>query len=394
MAIFNKGDNEQIKYVSSNLLDKFINLAIEKEASDIHIQPEEKEILIRLRIDGILQEVEKAPLEILNRLISRIKVLANLDISETRQPQDGRFQIEKPDFKIDIRVSTFPTVYGECAVIRLLNQAKLITSFKDLGLEDKQKQIFEKIIKKPYGLILTTGPTGAGKTATLFSILNKLNTPDKYIVTLEDPVELRLPLIRQSQIMTEYKFDFAQGLRSLFRQNPDIIMVGEIRDKKTAEIAVKAAMTGHLVLSTLHTNDSIGALIRLKEMGLEKFMINSAVIGVIAQRLVRRVCLNCRESYKPESGLVKSLGLDETKQITFVRSRGCKLCRNSGYIGRTGIFEVLNVTPEINKLVYEDASWDDLNNLAIKQGMQTLRQSGLSKALAGITSLEEVIKEV
>ncbi len=386
----NNDSSKPIESVATTLIDRFIDLAVERGASDIHIQPEAEHILIRLRIDGILKEIEKIPKDILNKIVSRVKVLANLNISEIRHPQDGRFQLSQLE-KIDFRVSIFPTIHGESVVIRLLDQSKLV-SFTDLGLEGKLVESFEKIINKPYGLILATGPTGSGKTTTLFSILNKLNSPEKCIVTLEDPVEFHLSSVRQTQINVKRDFDFAQGLRSLFRQNPNIIMVGEIRDKLTAEIAIQAAITGHLVLSTLHTNDSVGALIRMREMGLEKFLITSATAGIVSQRLIRKICPKCRQKYNPPKEMISSLGLEEVKDIKYYQGKGCLACQNTGYQGLTGIFEVLMPTLEINELIYKDTGWQELFELAQRQGMQTLRASGLIKVKEGITTLDEIIR--
>lgn len=378
------------QYSTSALVDHYLNQAIEMGASDVHIEPETKEVRIRFRIDGIMREIERLPLNLLNNLISRIKVLSNLDISETRQPQDGRFEIVK-ERPIDMRVSIFPNIYGECSVIRLLDQSKMNFSLAELGLEKQQKVIFEEMIKQPYGFILVTGPTGSGKTTTLFSILSNINSIEKCLVTLEDPVEYHIPLVRQTQIDTRLGFDFADGLRSLFRQNPDVIMLGEIRDSKTADISIQAAMTGHLVLSTLHTNDSVGALIRLREMGLEKFLITSALTGIISQRLVRTICSDCRIEYTPAPEIIKAMGLEKA-QIKYYKGQGCTFCHSSGYRGRTGIFEILRPSHEINKLVYQDAGWQAMNAMARQQGMQTLRYSGLAKVAAGITTLEEVIR--
>jgi len=383
-------NQQQSGYSTTALVDQYLNKAIEMGASDIHIEPESDSVRIRLRIDGILREVERLPTNILDNLVSRIKVLANLNISETRKPQDGRFDIKKQQ-PIDLRVSIMPTSFGEAVVIRLLDQSNLILTFNELGLDEEQKEIFYKMIKKPYGLILVTGPTGSGKTTTLFSVLNNINSIEKCIVTLEDPVEYHLPLLRQTQIDERGGFGFARGLRSLFRQNPDVIMVGEIRDRETADIVIQAAMTGHLVLSTLHTNDSVGALIRLKEMGLEKFLITSATSGIIAQRLVRKICPDCKVPYDPPSEILESLGLaDDTS--TYYKGSGCTFCHASGFRGRTGIYEILQLSQDINKLVYQDVSWRQLYDAAIKQGMQTLRQSGLKKVKAGITTLEEIIR--
>lgn len=379
----------QNEYIATTVLDKLITEAVDKGASDIHIQPEADDVLVRFRIDGTMHQVKKLPLEILSKIIARIKVMANLNISEVRHPQDGRIQIRGLDH-IDFRVSIFPTILGESAVLRLLDQSKLV-SFADLGLVGEQKTKFEKMIRRPYGLILVTGPTGSGKTTTLFSILSRLNSEDECIVTLEDPVEFHLPLVRQTQINVEQSFDFAQGLRSLFRQNPNIIMVGEIRDKKTAEIAVQAAITGHLVLSTLHTNDSVGALIRLREMGVEKFLITSATTGIVAQRLVRKICHECRQKYFPSPEITEPLGLEDKKQEYF-KGTGCLACQNTGYQGQTGIFEVLTPSPAINELIYANAGWQELFDMAQQEGMQALKHDGLIKAREGITTLEEIIR--
>jgi type IV pilus assembly protein PilB len=386
-----QNNNQQTSgYSTTALVDQYLGKAIEMGASDIHIEPELDSVRIRLRIDGILREIERLPINILDNLVSRIKVLSNLDISETRKPQDGRFDIKKQQ-TIDLRVSIMPTSFGEAAVIRLLDQSKLILTFNELGLNETQKEIFYKMIKKPYGLVLVTGPTGSGKTTTLFSVLNNINSIEKCIVTLEDPVEYHLPLLRQTQINERSGFGFARGLRSLFRQNPDVIMVGEIRDRETADIVIQAAMTGHLVLSTLHTNDSVGALIRLKEMGLEKFLITSATSGIIAQRLVRKICPDCKVEYEPAPELLETLSLTNNT-TTYYRGSGCTFCHASGFRGRTGVFEILEPNQEIKKLVYQDVGWRQLYDEATKQGMQTLRQSGLEKVKEGSTTLEEIIR--
>lgn len=382
--------DNQTQYSTTALVDQYLNQAVEMGASDLHIEPESNSVRIRIRVDGILREIERLPANLLDNMISRIKVLSNLDISETRKPQDGRFELKR-QHPIDLRVSIMPTNYGEAGVIRLLDQSKLILTFNELGLDEKQKTVFYEMIKKPYGLILVTGPTGSGKTTTLFSIINNINSIEKCIVTLEDPVEYHLPLLRQTQIDEKSGFGFAVGLRSLFRQNPDVIMVGEIRDRETADIAIQAAMTGHLVLSTLHTNDSVGALIRLKEMGLEKFLITSATSGIVAQRLIRTICQDCKVAYEPPTEMLEALDL-KNETITFYRGSGCTFCHASGYRGRTGIYEILKPSPEINKLVYQDVSWKQLNDKAIEQGMLTLHQSGIAKAKQGITTLEEIIR--
>ncbi len=382
-------NNQQI----TSLIDHYIEQAIDIEASDLHIEPGPNNVLIRMRIDGIMKEVELMPVNMLSNLVTRVKVLSKLDISESRLPQDGRFEIEKNNKIIDIRVSVIPTVYGECVVMRLLNQTKLIKTFKELGFNEDQETVFTKIISRPYGLILVTGPTGSGKTTTLFSVLNKLNTPEKCIVTLEDPVEYHLPLIRQTQINDKNGLSFASGLRSLFRQNPDIIMVGEIRDIETAEIVMQAATTGHLVLSTMHTNDTVGALIRMREMGLEKFLITSSINGIISQRLVRTICEKCKITHTPDQKLIEQFSQYLTTD-KFYTGNGCNACHGTGYSGRIGVFEILTITPKINEMVYSDTNWEKTRDEAVQEGMQTLLKSSLEKVNQGITTLEEIVRVI
>jgi type IV pilus assembly protein PilB len=372
------------------LVDTLIKQAVLNKASDIHIEPDRNVMRVRFRIDGILHEIGTHAISLLPSLVSRIKVLANLDISEHRLPQDGRFQTTVGEKELDLRVSTFPTISGENVVMRLLDKGQIILGLGELGMNPRDLEKLNNFIHRLYGLVLVTGPNGSGKTTTLYSSMNIINSPDKSIATLEDPIEYQLPIIRQTQVDQEAKFSFAEGLRSLLRQDPDIIMVGEIRDRDTAAIAVQAALTGHLVLSTLHTNDAVGALTRLIDMGIEPVLLSAATIGVIAQRLVRKLCPNCTEQYTTTPEAAKGWGIPE--QSTLYRGRGCGQCNDTGYQGRTGIFEVLTVDDAMRALLVEKASFETILHTAQKQGMQTLREDGLEKALAGVTTIEEVIR--
>jgi len=372
------------------LVNLIIMQAIKDKASDIHIEPEEDALKIRFRIDGILHETFTPPRHLGLALISRIKVLSNMDISEKRKPQDGRFNMKIENKDIDMRVSTFPTVYGENIVIRLLDRASLLIGLDKIGFTEDIKNNFEELIKRPHGIILVTGPTGSGKTTTLYSALSIIDSEEKNIITIEDPVEYHIGRVRQSQTNPKAGLTFAVGLRSILRQDPDVIMVGEIRDKETAEISVQAAMTGHLVFSTLHTNDAAGSITRLIDMGVEPFLISSSVIGVLAQRLVRKICLNCKESYKPLPDVLKFLGAVEAKEL--FRGKGCNVCKNTGYKGRIGIFEFLIINEEMKKLVNEKVSSDIIKKKAIQAGMRTLKDDSIDKVLKGITTVEEAIK--
>lgn len=374
------------------LLTRTIQLAVSHNASDVHIEPEQDMVRIRFRIDGILREAEKHPISLLESLASRVKVLAELDIAERRKPQDGRFHITVGERTIDVRVSTFPTLFGENIVLRLLDKSSIVFGLEQLGMRPEIRQTYEQMIRSPYGIILVTGPNGSGKTTTLYSTLNMINSVEKNIVTLEDPVEYQLPLIRQTQIDPDSGLTFASGLRALLRQDPDVVLVGEIRDSETGEIAVRAALTGHLVLSTLHTNDSIGALARLTDMSVEPVLIASSTIGVMAQRLVRLVCTDCREAYEPNSELRQQLGITSADRVTLYRAKGCEQCGMSGYLGRTGIFELLEPDEEIRNLITARASYDLVTKAARGKDMKTLRDDGLLKALAGLTTLEEVYR--
>lgn len=372
---------------------KLVNLvimqAVKDKASDIHIEPEEDRLKIRFRIDGILHEVFSPPKHLEPALLSRIKVLSKIDIAEKRKPQDGRFNIRIENRDIDMRVSTFPTIYGENIVIRILDRASVLLGLNKLGFSEAAEKEFERLIKCPYGIILVTGPTGSGKTTTLYSALSTIDSEEKNVITVEDPVEYHLGRIRQSQINPKAGLTFATGLRSILRQDPDVIMVGEIRDKETAEISVHAALTGHLVFSTLHTNDAAGALTRLIDMGIEPFLISSSVIGILAQRLVRRICEKCKEPYTAPEEILKGFNI-ENKQL--FRGKGCNVCKDTGYRERIGIFELLVVNEDIRKLIVDKASSDVIKKKAIDKGMKTLRDDGLDKVLRGITSVDEVIK--
>jgi type IV pilus assembly protein PilB len=372
---------------------KLVNLiiiqAVKDRASDIHIEPEEGALKVRFRIDGVLHEVFNPPVHLGLALISRIKVLSGIDISEKRKPQDGRFSVKIENRDIDMRVSTFPTVYGENVVIRLLDRISVLIGLDKIGFSRETLEKFEGLIKRPHGVFLVTGPTGSGKTTTLYSALSMIDTEEKNIITIEDPVEYNIGRVRQSQINPKAGLTFATGLRSILRQDPDVIMVGEIRDRETAEIAVQAAMTGHLVFSTLHTNDAAGALTRLTEMNIEPFLISSSVIGVLAQRLVRSICSECKETYKPSQDVLKFLGSD-VKEL--YRGKGCNACKMTGYRGRIGIFELLVVNEEIRKMIVDRASSEDVKKKAIEMGMKTLREDGIAKILQGITTVDEIIK--
>lgn len=373
---------------------KLVNLmlaqAVKEGASDIHVNPEEKALRIRFRVDGVLREVYTQPRKLQNAIISRLKIMSELDIAERRIPQDGRIQMKIEGKQIDLRVSTLPTVHGENVVMRILDKSNLSINLSSLGFGE-QEELFRKIIGKPNGVMLVTGPTGSGKTTTLYSALNEVSTMEVNTITLENPVEYRLPLIRQSQINEKAGMTFAAGLRSILRQDPDIVMIGEIRDGETAQIAVEAALTGHLVLATLHTNDAPGALPRLVDMGVEPFLVSSAVGGVLAQRLVRRICKNCKVEYKPNERTLKAIGM-EGKDITLYKGEGCRACTNTGYKGRAGIYEILGMNEEIRDLVVVNASADKIRGAAIRNGMITLRDDGLRKALEGITTVEEVLR--
>ncbi|MCX6977543.1 MAG: ATPase, T2SS/T4P/T4SS family, partial [Verrucomicrobia bacterium] len=374
---------------------KIVNLilvqALKEKASDIHLEPFEKQFRLRYRVDGALIEVSSPPKALQLPIVSRIKILAGLDIAERRLPQDGRFRIRVSGKEVDLRVSILPTVYGEKIVIRLLDKGALSASVDALGMDEYTLGVFKKAIDAPHGMILVTGPTGSGKTTTLYSVLSELNSPEYNIVTVEDPIEYQLAGINQVAVKSEIGLSFADALRSILRQDPDIVMIGEIRDNETADIAVKAALTGHQVLSTLHTNDAAGAISRLDDMGIEPFLIGSSILLTCAQRLVRKICPNCREEFHPEPELFQRLGIEE-ESTTFYQGAGCDRCKRRGYMGRVAIIEVLPVSEQIRRLIIKRASATVVKNQAITEGMKTLRMVGIEKAREGITTLEEVLK--
>lgn len=374
---------------------KIVNLilvqAIKEKASDIHIEPFEKEIKLRYRVDGALVEASSPPKALQLPIASRLKILSGMDIAERRIPQDGRFRIRVSGKEVDLRVSMLPTVYGEKIVIRLLDKGNLQGSVDQLGLDEYTREQFQKAIDAPHGMILVTGPTGSGKTTTLYTVLGELNNPIYNIVTVEDPVEYQLFGINQVAVKSDIGMGFSEALRSILRQDPDIVMIGEIRDNETADIAVKAALTGHQVLSTLHTNDAAGAITRLDDMGIEPFLISSSVILTCAQRLVRRMCPNCREEFKPEPEMLQKLGVEDQDSV-FFRGAGCSRCKGRGYVGRMAILEVLPVSESIRRLIIKRASASVLKNQAISEGMKTLRMVGIDKAREGSTTLEEVLR--
>ena len=376
------------------IVNQIITQAIQERASDIHFEPEENVLGLRFRIDGMLVRKSPLPKDLEAAIISRLKIMAGLDIAEKRLPQDGRILMRVSKREIDFRVSTCPTVHGENVVLRILDKSSLVVGLESLGFSPPDLKRFQEIINTPYGIVLVTGPTGSGKTTTLYSALQSLNREDVNIMTVEDPVEYQFPHIRQVHVNLKAGLTFAQALRSFLRQDPDIIMVGEIRDLETAEIAVQAALTGHLVLSTLHTNDAPSAFTRLLEMGIEPFMVASSIIGVIAQRLIRRVCDNCKEEYTPDKDTIRLLGLEEKidKNTKFVRAKGCKLCNHTGYRGRIGIFEILKNSPRIQELALKRASSFEIKKVAQTEGMKTLRQSAVEKLLQKITTVENILR--
>ncbi len=373
------------------LVNLIFSQAIKEKASDIHIEPEEDLLRVRFRIDGVLREAFVQPKHLQFAIASRIKIMSELNIAERRLPQDGRFQIRVDTHDVDIRVSSIPTAMGENIVMRILDKTNLIVNLEDLGFTKNVLKDFTKVLKRPYGIILVTGPTGSGKTTTLYSALHTINDLSKNIITIEDPIEYRLKIIRQSQVNSKIGMTFATGLRSILRQDPDIIMAGEIRDSETAAVAVQAALTGHLVLSTLHTNDASGAVTRLVDMDVEPFLVASSIICVVAQRLVRKICSNCKISYEASDALIKELKLHPGKTYTFYKGKGCRNCKESGYRGRLAVFEYLPIDDEIRRMILEKGSPLVIRDYAMKKGMKTLRQDGLRKANNGLTTVEEII---
>ena len=379
---------------------KFVNQIIweayQDRATDIHLEPMETSLRIRYRIDGVLHQtpVPAYLKRFQASIISRIKVMSNMDIAEKRLPQDGRISLKIRGEDIDVRVSTMPTVYGESVSLRLLMRHSGLTGMDKLGLEPQDAATLKKLITKPYGILLVTGPTGSGKSTSLYAWLHTINSIDKRIITIEEPIEYEMAGINQIQVRSEIGLTFATGLRHILRQDPDVIMVGEIRDRETAEIAIRAALTGHLVFSTLHTNDAAGAVTRLIDMGIEPFLVASSVAGLIAQRLVRRLCTRCRREVEPDRAFLESVGfpLGRLDEGPIYEGVGCEECRNTGFIGRTGVYEIITVNERIRPLVVARASSAEIRNMALKQGLKPLRHDGWTKVLRGVTTIEEVLR--
>jgi type IV pilus assembly protein PilB len=370
------------------LVDLIIRQAIDERASDIHIEPFKDKISLRYRIDGRLYEIPPPAKHLQLPIVSRVKILAKLDIAEKRLPQDGAILVRIGDRPIDIRVSIIPTIYGEKAVLRLLDRSQVVLDLNQMGFEPKQLELLRKAINSPYGLVLLTGPTGSGKTTTLYGILSDIKSTTKNIVTIEDPVEYKLDGINQVQVKSEIGLTFSTALRSFLRQDPDVMLVGEVRDLETAQICIRSALTGHLVLSTLHTNDAPSAINRLMDIGIEPYMLAPSLLLVVGQRLVRRLCPDCKEAYEPSPDLIKSAGL---KSGLIYKPRGCEKCNNYGYRGRTCIVEVMVASPKIQELINQRAQFQKVRQVAREEGMQSLYRSGIVKVEQGITSLEEVL---
>lgn len=376
------------------LVNLIISEAIKRKASDIHIEPFENGMVVRYRVDGVLYDTTPPPKHLYSAIISRIKIMAELDIAERRLPQDGRIQLKLGNKEIDLRIATLPTLYGESMVIRILDKEGILFGLEELGFSKEIFNQYKRLITRPNGIILVTGPTGSGKTTTLYASLNRINSPEKKIITIEDPVEYQLDRINQLPVKPKINLTFANGLRSMLRQDPDIMMVGEIRDLETAEVAVQAALTGHLIFSTLHTNDAPSAITRLLDMGVESYLVASSIIGILAQRLVRLNCPNCKEEYIPEAGLIKETGSDpeETKGLKFWRGRGCVECNQIGYKGRTGIYELLILNDELRELILQKTNASIIRQRAVQLGMSTLRDNGWQKVGVGTTTLEELLR--
>jgi len=390
-------DLEQLKDMASEapiirLVNIILSRAIEQGASDVHIEPFDKRVVVRYRIDGVLKEVETLPKGVLPAVISRLKIMSKLNIAERRLPQDGRIKLNIAGKKVDLRVATLPTLFGEGVVMRILDQGNINLDLSNLGFPPGILPAFERLITSSHGMILVTGPTGSGKTTTLYAALQKINTPEAKIITIEDPIEYVLPGVNQIQINPQAGLTFASGLRSIVRQDPDIILVGEIRDFETAEVAIQAALTGHLVFSTLHTNDATSAITRLLDMGIKDYLVASSVIGILAQRLVRTICPYCKEPYYPHTSLLKAMGLESEVEATFYRGKGCDKCAYTGYKGRTGIYELLVISDEIRNLIGERVDSEQIKKRATALGMSTLIEDGIEKAKEGSTTPEEVLR--
>ena len=397
-------DLEHLKDLASEapvikMVNLFMQKAVEMQASDIHIEPFEQSLKIRLRIDGVLQDIESPPASSTAAVLSRIKIMAKLNIAERRLPQDGRIKLQMLGKELDLRVSTIPTMHGESVVIRLLDKETTVLDFNTLGLSGKHAQQFIDTLDKPHGIVLITGPTGSGKSTTMYTALKQLNTQERKIITVEDPVEYQLEGVNQIQAKPQIGLTFASALRSIVRQDPDVIMIGEMRDIETARIAVQSALTGHLVLSTLHTNDAAGGITRLLDMGLEEYLLSSTVNGILAQRLVRKLCTLCKNSYIASDELIKKMKLNllsdsnsENKEITLYKPVGCEACGGIGYKGRIAIIEFLLMTDEVRKQIMAHEEAQAIQKQAVTSGMMTMKDDGMSKALQGLTSLEEILR--
>jgi type IV pilus assembly protein PilB len=378
------------------VVNQIIHQAVRAGASDIHLEPHRREVKVRFRVDGQLQDVMAPPKQIQAALISRVKILANLDIAERRLPQDGHIHLRLEGKEFDLRVSTLPTVLGEKIVVRVLDQSSTRVALNRIGMPNELLAAWEGLITKPHGMIIVTGPTGSGKTTTLYTALERINTSERNIVSVEDPVEYQIPRVNQVQVNARAGLTFAGGLRSILRQDPDVVLIGEIRDRETAQIAVQASMTGHLVLTTLHTNDAPGATTRLADMGVEPFLVTASLTGVLAQRLVRVICPQCKEAYTPPTDAMRRLGLDSAhpRELRLYRGRGCDFCRGTGYRGRIGVFELMVMTDRLRALVLGGASADQLRGAAREDGMRLMRQDGVEKVLEGITTVEELLRVI
>lgn len=374
------------------MIDYLIKNAIEQRASDIHIEPYEKVVRIRYRIDGQLQQVSTLSIDSLPPLVTRIKIMANLNIAEKRLPQDGRIITRLTDKEVDLRVSILPMISGEKIVIRVLSRDGYQIGRSSLGMNEEELKTLDNMIRNPHGIVLVTGPTGSGKSTTLYTILNELNDEGKNIITIEDPVEYIMEGINQVNVNTKSGLTFASGLRSILRQDPDIVMIGEIRDNETAQIAVRAAITGHLVLSTLHTNDAPSSVVRLVDMGIEPYLVATSISGVIAQRLVKKICSKCKKSYMASEYEKKILAVDPEKELILHKGEGCAFCNNTGYVGRTGVYEIMEITREHKEAILSSNSSDELRDLSIEKGMKTLGASCKTLVIQGVTTVEELAK--
>jgi len=400
MQLVSSGEDEDINQLrdmaSEAPIIKLVNLiitrGIDDGASDIHIEPFEDKVMVRLRVDGILHDIESPPKRLQAAITSRVKIMANLNIAERRLPQDGRVRLRVAGKKVDLRVSTVPTLYGESVVMRILDRSSILLTLEELGFPGDKLSLFESLIRKSHGIVLVTGPTGSGKTTTLYAALDKINSPDKKIITVEDPVEYQLSGINQIQVNGKIGLTFASGLRSIVRQDPDIMMIGEIRDQETAEIAIQSALTGHLVFSTLHTNDSCGAVTRLLDMGVEGYLLASCLEGVLAQRLIRTICKRCRQPVIPDKKALAQMNLPYKENALVYRGKGCEECKGTGYKGRGGLYELLVINEGIRRLIIEKTGANVIRQKAIQGGLKTLRDDGWEKVKKGVTTIEEVLR--